>query len=434
MTSDEARIVTQSPGAARRWPWLIAALAVSGFGVVAAFGTVQHQPEPQLEQRALVEPLVFSALVATQTPPSPYFHEERIQRGDTVAALLARLGVEDEEARTAMRSPAVARLFLQLRPGTTVQAVTAEGKLQSLWFLSSADSLWTIERKDGRFAATEARADLSREVELRSGQIASSLFAATDAAGVPDSIATQISDIFAGDIDFHRDLRRGDRFTVIFEMLYLNGRPVKTGRLLAADFVNQRKSYRAIWYQTADGKGGYYSPEGKNLRKTFLRSPLEFSRISSGFGMRQHPILQQWRAHRGVDYAAAIGTRVRATSDGTVDFAGRSNGYGNLLVLRHNGGFTTYYAHLRGFASGMHKGVRVAQGDVIGYVGQTGWATGPHLHYEFRVHGEYRNPLTLSMPSAEPVPHNQLIAFFHAAQPFETELDLLKNTDLALLE
>ncbi len=247
-------------------------------------------------------------------------------------------------------------------------------------------------------------------------------------------MASQIADIFAGDVDFQRDLRRGDRFTVAYEMFYHEGRPIRSGRLLAADFTNQRRTYRAIWFQPADGPGGYYSPDGKNLHKAFLRSPLEYSRISSGFGMRNHPILQQWRAHKGVDYAAPIGTRVRATGDGVVDFAGQRNGYGNVIVLRHNGGYSTYYAHLNGFARGVHRGVRVAQGDIIGYVGQSGWATGPHLHYEFHVRNEYRNPLTLAMPAANPVPHHLLIAFFQASQPLAAQLDLLKNTDVALLE
>jgi murein DD-endopeptidase MepM/ murein hydrolase activator NlpD len=275
---------------------------------------------------------------------------------------------------------------------------------------------------------------LSREVELRTGQIVSSLFAATDAAGVPDGVASQIADIFAGDIDFQRDLRRGDRFTVAFEMFYHQGRAIRSGRLLAADFNNQKRAYRAVWFQPSEGHGGYYAPDGKNLRKAFLRSPLEYSRITSGFGMRNHPILRQWRAHRGVDYAAPIGTRVRATGDGVVDFAGRRNGYGNVVVLRHNGGFSTYYAHLNGFARGLRRGSRIGQGDIIGYVGQSGWATGPHLHYEFHVRDQYRNPLTLVMPPANPVPHHLLAAFFEAAQPLTAQLDLLKNTDLAMLE
>jgi murein DD-endopeptidase MepM/ murein hydrolase activator NlpD len=434
MHEGKARIVTQRYLQGPRWSWLAVAVAVPVFGVVAAFATVQPNPEPLLT-RAVVETLSLSADIAVQPAAAPYFHEERVQRGDTVFAVLARLGAEPDDARALLASPGAGRLVRMMRPGTTVQASTRDGKLQSLWFLAGTDSLMSLERRDdGRFSASERTVSLSREVELRTGQIASSLFAATDAAGVPDNVASQIADIFAGDIDFQRDLRRGDRFTVVFEMYYHEGRPIRSGRLLAADFTNQKRTHRAIWFQPENGPGGYYSPDGKNLRKAFLRSPLEYSRISSGFGMRNHPILQQWRAHKGVDYAAPIGTRVRATGDGVVDFAGKRNGYGNVVVLRHNGGFSTYYAHLNGYARGVHRGVRVAQGDIIGYVGQSGWATGPHLHYEFRVRNEHRNPLTLAMPAANPVPHHLLIAFFQAAQPLAVQLDLLKNADVALLD
>ena len=187
---------------------------------------------------------------------------------------------------------------------------------------------------------------------MKSGEIRSSLFAATDAAGIPDSVAIQLADIFGGDIDFHRDLRRGDRFSVVYEMLTIDGRPLRAGRVLAAEFVNSRKTLRAVWFATPTA-GGYYAPDGKNLRKAFLRSPLEFSRVSSGFGMRLHPILQQWRAHKGVDYAAPAGTRVRAVGDGVVEFAGRQGGYGNVVIVRHDGGITTAYAHLNGLRRGI---------------------------------------------------------------------------------
>src|SRR4051812_5901438 len=410
MTEEKARIVTQTLRAPR-WRWLAAALAVPVFGVVAAFATVQPYPEPLLT-RSVVEQLTLSAAVSAQPSPAAYFHEDRFQRGDTVASLLARLGADTDDARSLLASPGAARLVRLIRPGTTVQASTRDGRLQSLWFLSGADLLLTVERAETGFKASERKVSLSREVELRTGQVLSSLFAATDAAGVPDNVASQIADIFAGDIDFQRDLRRGDRFTVVFEMFYHEGRAIRSGRLLAADFTSQKRTHRAVWFQPAEASGGYYSPDGKNLRKAFLRSPLEYSRISSGFGMRNHPVLQQWRAHKGVDYAAPVGTRVRATGDGVVDFAGRRNGYGNVVVLRHNGGFSTYYAHLNGFARGVQRGARVVQGDIIAYVGRSGVSTGPHLHYEFRVHNEHRNPLTLVMPAANPVPHHLLIAFF----------------------
>jgi murein DD-endopeptidase MepM/ murein hydrolase activator NlpD len=291
-----------------------------------------------------------------------------------------------------------------------------------------------FDKAGAEFTAVEQQLALVPQQQMKSGEIRSSLFAATDAAGLSDNVAVQLADIFAGDVDFHRDLRRGDKFTVIYEMFFHEGRAIKSGRLLAAEFINQGKSYRAVWFQDAEGKGAYYTPEGKNLRKAFLRSPLEFSRVSSGFSMRFHPILQQWRAHKGIDYAAPTGTHVKATADGVVESVGRQNGYGNFIMLKHQGGFSTSYAHLSSFAGGLRKGARVRQGDVIGHVGQTGWATGPHLHYEFRVNDQVRNPLTVALPAALPVPAQQITAFNSVSARLAAELNLLKNTNLALLE
>jgi len=265
-----------------------------------------------------------------------------------------------------------------------------------------------------------------------------SLFGAADAAGIPDSVAIQLADIFGGDIDFLRDLRKGDRFSVVYELQTLNGRAVRSGRVLAAEFVNNGKVHRAVWFPGSDAEGkksgGWYAPDGKNLRKAFLRSPIEFSRVSSGFGMRMHPFLQSWRAHKGVDYAAPTGTRVRSVGDGVVELAGPSGGYGNMVVVRHQGQYSTVYAHLSGFARGIRKGTRVAQGETIGMVGQSGWATGPHLHYEFRVGADARNPLTIALPAALPVPAHELGAFRVYSEPLAARLDLLASTQIALAE
>jgi murein DD-endopeptidase MepM/ murein hydrolase activator NlpD len=311
--------------------------------------------------------------------------------------------------------------------------VRAEGALIQLSFVSPRDSLVRVERDGARLAVTENRAVLSTRLEMKSAEIRSSLFAATDAAGIPDSVAMQLADIFGGDIDFHRDLRQGDRFAAIYEIYGFQGRTLRTGRVLAAEFVSQGRSYRAIWYP-AGQSAGYYAPDGKNLRKAFLRSPLEFSRVSSGFGPRMHPFLQTWRAHQGVDYAAPQGTRVRATGDGVVESAGSSGGYGNAVVLRHDNQNATLYAHLSGFARGIRKGVRVAQGETLGFVGQTGWATGPHLHYEFRVGGVARNPLRLALPAALPVAAQDMPDFRAQGAPLVARLDQLAGTRIALFE
>ena len=230
----------------------------------------------------------------------------------------------------------------------------------------------------------------------------------------------QIADVFGSDIDFLRGLREGDRFSVTYETHTANGRPLRAGRVLAAEFINQGRKLRAVWF--ADG---YYAPDGKNMRKGLLRSPLELSRVSSGFGMRKHPIHQSWRAHQGVDYAAPTGTRARAVGDGIVEFAGRQGGYGNMVIVKHDNSVSTAYAHLSAFGRGIRAGARVAQGDTIGLVGQTGWATGPHLHYEFRVAGAARNPLSVPLPAGTPVARHDMDAFRAKAQPLLAQLNLV---------
>jgi len=413
---------------------LAVAVAAPLFGMVAAFATVQDGLEP-VPFGVVVEPLALAATPLREPGTTLYFQEDRFRGGDTLPALLERLGADAGETAAFRRSTQAVRYFRRVRPGTAVQAKIDEGgRLRSLWFLTDRDTTLSIDRLGDGFGASELKAEVARSVEMRTGEIKSSLFGATDAAGIPDNVAIQIADIFAGDIDFHRDLRRGDRFAVVFETSYHAGEATRPGRVLAVEFSSQRKIYRAVWFQDPWGKGGYYTPEGTNLRKAFLRSPLEFSRVTSGFGMRRHPILQQWRAHQGIDYGAPASTRVRATGDGVVAFAGRRNGYGNLVVLKHHGGYSTYYAHLQGFARGVRGGARVAQGNVIGYVGQTGWASGPHLHYEFHIRNQNRNPLAIAFPAAEPIPANELAAFTRSSEPLLSRLDLLKNSNLALLE
>jgi murein DD-endopeptidase MepM/ murein hydrolase activator NlpD len=258
------------------------------------------------------------------------------------------------------------------------------------------------------------------------------LFAATDSAGLSDMVALQLAEIFSSEIDFHRDLRPGDRFGVVYEALYNEGEVVRTGRILAAEFTNDRETYRALYFRDNQGRGGYFTPDGRNVRKAFLRSPLEFSRITSGFSQaRLHPVLNVWRAHKGVDYGAPVGTRVRVTADGRVQFVGRQGGYGNLVVVRHNNGYATAYGHLSGFAKGLRPGQRVSQGDIIGFVGKTGLATGPHLHYEFRVGGVHQNPLRFATPPGQPIARDARAAFDETSHTLLERLELIRDMTLA---
>jgi murein DD-endopeptidase MepM/ murein hydrolase activator NlpD len=402
---------------------VIAILAVTG--VVAAFATMAPSSEVELllSRTATVEtlPIPVEALLPA---PESYIREERFQRGDTIPAFLSRLGIAEPHVRALARL----RALQALRPGYHVAAeVGAEGEPLSISFLTGRDTLVQIAPLGEGYGVSEERAALYTQVAMKSGVIQSSLFAATDAAGVPDSVAMQLADVFGGDIDFHRDLRKRDQFKVVYELHHLAGRPVRAGKVLAAEFITQDRTLRAVHYGNS-----YYAPNGQNLRKAFLRSPLEFSRVSSGFGMRRHPIARVWRAHEGIDYAAPLGTRVRAVGDAVVDFAGPKGGYGKVVILRHHGAYTTVYAHLNRIA--VRRGQRIEQNDTIGFVGQTGWATGPHLHYEFRISGRARNPFSIAMPAALPVPAHELPAFRAHAEPLMARLDLLANVNLASLE
>ena len=404
-------------------------------GVVAAFGIAPDTVADKVVVAPVVEAIALTPVATSSTPDDTYWREERIQRGDTLGSVLARLRVEDAEAVRYLRGSSEAKGFRQVVPGRVVRAHTSDdGRLIELRY--STGLMVLSAKADGdRYRIVEEVAPLERRIMMRSAEIRSSLFAATDSARLTDAVAGQLADIFSTDIDFHKDLRRGDRFTVVYEMFYDGGEPVRSGRVLAAEFVNAGVAHQAVWFQHANGQGDYYTPTGKSIKKAFLRSPLEFSRISSGFThARYHPILQRWRAHKGIDYAAATGTGVKATADGIVEVASFDRGYGNVVVLRHQQKYTTLYGHLSGFARGVSRGSRVSQGQVIGYVGSTGLATGPHLHYEFRINEVHLDPLTVAMPEAPPITSDLRLAFDTVARPMAQRLGLLRTTNLAKLD
>jgi len=431
------RIVTQKLAqltkAARYRRWALA-LVLPFAGIVTAFGIVPATITERIEQSVLNDIALAPAIPAASTAQT-FWREERIQRGETQAGLLERLGVEDPAAIRYLRSTRDARSLFQLVPGRTVSAeTTADGQLVTLRYLNS-NTLMTVTREGESFSATEQAAELETRVIFAAGEIRSSLFAATDRLNVPDAITLQMVEVFSTDIDFHKDLRKNDSFSLVYEMHYDRGEPVRSGRLLSAEFVNQGKTLNAVWFAANDSEGSYYTLDGKNIRKAFLRSPLEFSRITSGFSAaRYHPILQTWRAHTGVDFAAPIGARIKATADGMVDYAGVQGGYGNVVILRHQSKFTTLYAHMSGFASGIRKGARVQQGDIIGSVGMTGLTTGPHVHYEFRVNNVHRDPLSIAVPVAFPITPEHKQQFLQAAAPHARTMATLRGTMLSTFE
>jgi murein DD-endopeptidase MepM/ murein hydrolase activator NlpD len=417
------------------WPLVFAALPF--FGVVAAFGIAPDTvPEP-IELQHVIEDIALPSGPSNDTDElARFWREERIQRGDTVASVLARLNVNDPAAVAYLLQAKDVRSLYQLIPGRSIRVVTAEdGGLESLSYVNTDGRRLHVKRGELGFTASEELPPSEQWVMQSSGEIETSLFAATDIAGVPEMIAVQLAEIFSSDIDFHRDLRRGDRFSVVYEALAADGEFVGFGRVLSAEFVNQGKVFRAVYFRDAQGRSGYYTPDGRNMRKAFLRSPIEFSRVTSGFSdSRFHPMLRTWRAHKGIDYGAPTGTRVRATADGYVTFAGRKGGYGNVVTVRHPNGYTTLYAHLSGIGQGVRQGRRVSQGEVVGFVGSTGLATGPHLHYEFHVNGVHQNPMRLTMPPGPPITAQLRSEFEEAARPLFARLDMLRDTNLARLD
>ncbi|MDE2275155.1 MAG: M23 family metallopeptidase [Burkholderiales bacterium] len=421
---------------------LVGSVAVmAGFAITAVAVAPLAPDAALLPKRVITETVVPEGLdsqIAALAGQTMVLDRSDVTRGtDTVARLFARLGVADPAAAAFIGSDATARLLMAGRSGKMVQVRTdADGTLQSLvarypvaddQLATSEFNRLSITRVAGRLQARLEVAPLGSEVRLASGTIRSSLFAATDESGLSDAVAGQIAEIFSNDIDFRRGLRRGDTFSIVYQTLTADGQPVAwgdaTGRVLAAEFVNDGQAYNAIWFQPGQGRGAYFDAQGRSKRHAFLAAPLAFSRITSGFAMRFHPILKAWRKHEGIDYAAPIGTPVRAVGDGQVEFAGQQNGYGNVVILRHSNNRSTLYAHLSRID--VHRGERVEQGERIGAVGMTGWATGPHLHFEFRIGATHVDPLKVARASqVVPLDPASRPRFLKVAQQARAELAL----------
>lgn len=416
--------------------WFVALSTLPLLGVVTAFGLVPQNELDLSSGKASIKEITLPDIAANNTTATSFWRNERVQRGDTVDELLRRLNIEDVAASDYLRKSAEAGSFRKLAVGREVLAETnAAGGLFALRYLDNNAAQIIIEKKDDGFITRTLSAQLEKRLFVRTGEIQTNLYAATDASGMPDAAANQLYELFSGDIDFHHDLRKGDKFTVVYEMIYNNGALLNTDRIQAAEFINQGRTYRAVYFQKDAQHGDYYTPEGQSVRKTFLRSPIEYSRVSSGFSnSRLHPVLHIHRAHKGVDFAAPTGTMVKATADGVIASFGRESGYGNVIRVNHQGQYSTVYGHLSRFAKGLYRGQRVAQGQLIGYVGKTGLANGPHLHYEFKINGQQRNPLRITLPDAKPVDKADKAAFQAVADDLMARLNLLRNTNLAKLD
>lgn len=429
--------------------FLLSGLLLGGGAYALAAAVVTLAPDagqlPVHEISEAVTPLPLQEQVAALE-----FHRYRLYRSDvsrasdTADTLLRRLGLDDPGAAEFLRRDALAHRHLLGRTGRQLSAEASDHnallQLTARWSPDDDGSFkrLVIEKSGTTFKSRIETASLTASIRIASATIDSSLFASADDANIPDAVAIQIAEIFSGDIDFHRELRKGDRYSVVYEVLEGDGEPLRAGRVLSAEFVNGGKTYQAMWFQEpttahpdpveegrptrTQGRSGYYTLEGKSLKRAYLASPLAFSRVTSGFKMRFHPILQKWTAHLGVDYAAPTGTPVRSVGDGVVEFAAGQPGFGNVVFIRHRNNHVTVYAHLSRI--GVRRGQRVEQGQHIGAVGATGWATGPHLHYEFRVNGRHQNPLAIARNS-ESIPVSP------TARPAFTRLATMARQQLA---
>ena len=448
-----ARLVHSHP---KQLSLAIAALLLGGAGATYAVASLAPDAA-DLPVRTVVEdvqPLpALSPFDAVQPQAMRLYRSDTTRSSDTADSLLKRMGVYDPQAAAFFRADTVVQQTLMGRAGRNVTVEASGGntllKLSARWSPED-DGMFkrlTVEKTAAGFQSKLETLPMTASSRLASGSIQTSLFAATDDARIPDAVAIQLAEIFSGDIDFHRALRKGDRFAVTYETLEGDGEPLRAGRVLSAEFLNAGKSFQAMWFQEpvatgkaaastashALSKGGYYTLAGESLRRAFLASPMEFSRVSSGFKMRFHPILQTWRAHLGVDYAAPTGTPVRSVADGIVDFAGTQNGFGNVVMVKHRNNSVTVYAHLSRI--NVRNGQSISQGQNVGAVGQTGWATGPHLHFEFRVNGAHKDPLTIAKQSdSVPVAPSARTAFNHAAEQVRIQLAAGANMQLGSVQ
>ena len=405
---------------------VVAAVLLGGGG--GAFAVANLGPDASnLPVRTLVESLDTPNLesqVALLEQQTLKLYRNDITRGsDTADSLLRRLGLVDSAAAAYIRQTPEVRQALLNRSGRNVSVEANEQQqlltLTTRWLKNDTDSQFqrmVITRgADNKFSVRTDTSPLTASVRMAGGTVNSSLYEASDEARLPDTVTRQLADVFSGQIDFHRALRKGAVFSVVYETLEAEGEPLRAGRLLSAEITNDQKTYNAVWFQEPGQKGAYYTLKGDSLRRAFLASPMPYSRRTSGFGMREHPIFHTQRAHMGVDYAAPTGAPVISVADGVVVESGFSGGFGNMVTVQHNGRQSTVYAHLSRI--NVRKGQSIKQGDNLGAVGSTGWATGPHLHFEFRINGRHVDPLTLAQQgSSEPISAAQRNQFNQRAE------------------
>ncbi len=359
-----------------------------------------------------------------------------VKKGDNLSQIFDSLKLPPQQLAKLVSADKKRGKFLNaLRPKQTIRFQIENDHLMAMHHIESKtrSTLYRYDSRSDSYGVLHAEKEIEKRITHTSGLIENSFYATGLKSGLSDKIIMELVAVFGWDIDFALDIRSGDSFTVLYEERYLDGEKLSDGEIIAAEFINQGRKVTALRHIDKHGHGNYYTPEGYSLRKAFIRSPVDFRRISSKFQRsRYHPVLGKKRPHRGVDYAAATGTPIKASGDGKVIFKGKKGGYGKTIIIQHGGKFTTLYGHMSAYKRGMKRGKRVKQGQIIGYVGKSGLATGPHLHYEFRVNGVHRNPLTVKFPNASPLKKSYRVAFKEQAEGLQALIELYRNTAIAL--
>ena len=451
----EARVTATSPGAGgsqqiplqlpaisnRAWNTPVAAKPVPLPEKTPAPRASTAQPETTapvtVTHEAVVSETAVAEIILSETiagsMPEDEWHEVTIKSGDNLAVIFSRLGIRPQQLANLLELGGAVKNLKKIYPGQRIRLQTDSNKdLLALSYTIDKLSSLEVRRIGDEFTASTTHRIPETHIRTASVEISNSLFLSAQDAGLSDRLIMELAGIFAWDIDFALDIRKGDQFTVLYEEQFLDGENIGSEKILAAEFVNRGKQHHAIRYAYDNGESEYYSLNGKSMRKTFLRTPVEFSRISSRFSLgRKHPVLNRIRAHKGVDYAAAKGTPVKATANGKIIYRGKKGGYGNTIVVQHGTRYSTLYAHLSKYRSGLKTGSRVKQGQTIGYVGSTGLATGPHLHYEFRVDDVHRDPLRAKLPGAESLDKKYRDDFDEKAQALLAQLKLVRDVQIA---
>jgi len=400
---------------------------------------LQLSPEEHVTIPLNIPPAPNIIEAETPTPtvtPSPtlQYHHVKVKKGDSLAQIFSKLGIPLQELQQILAINAETKSLPKLIPDQKFDFIISENNtLQELIFYKNTHTTIRVHRNtDNNFSAILEVKEYEMRTTYANGNITSSLFEAAQKAGLSETLTMEMANIFAWDIDFALDIRKNDHFAVLYEERFLDGKYIGDGKIVAAEFINQNKTYQAIRYTDSESNTSYYTPDGRSMRKAFLRTPVDFTRISSHFGKRYHPILNRMKAHKGVDYAAPRGTPIKAAGDGKIIFRGRKGGYGKTIVIQHGKKYSTLYAHMSKYAKNLATGKKVKQGQTIGYVGSTGRATGPHLHYEFRVNNSHRNPLTIRLAASPKIDPKYKDDFVNQVQGLLTQLDLFRRSETSL--